>query len=861
MKIRISLIIFLFHWINYINASPTMTTLDLNKNWEFRQVGTPDWLPAQVPGTIHTDLLNNGEIEDPFFRTNEKDLQWIDKVDWEYQTTFQITEELLAKDQLELVFEGLDTYTSIFLNGNLILETDNFYIPYTVDIKPELQLGDNQLKIHFHSPIQLGLALLKNNGYALPAINDQAANGGLKEKEKVSVFTRKPGYHYGWDWGPRLVASGIWRPIKLVAWEKAKIEDLYFKQLAISEESAELEAVFEIKAKQEGYINLSVWDMGRKIAEDTVNLKPGTQKVVLPFEIDQPKLWWTKELGKPHLYQLKGQLEWSGQVLEEQESKIGLRTIKVVQTPDDKGSSFYFELNGVPVFAKGANYIPNDVFIPRVDDAKYRYIIGSAAKANMNMLRVWGGGFYEQDVFYDLCDEMGILVWQDFMFACSMYPGDAGFLEKVEAEAIYNVKRLRNHPSIAIWCGNNEIDFAWQQYKEFGGWGWKQRYGKQKRNRIWEDYERVFHELLPKVVEQWHPEIFYWPSSPMAGPREHANDKSTKGDIHYWGVWHGKEPFSAFQENIGRFMSEYGFQSFPVFESVKKYTISEDWDIESEVMAAHQRSGIGNLRIRSYMEDHFIVPERFDHLLYVGQLLQAKGIRSGIEAHRIAKPYCMGTLYWQLNDCWPVASWSSIDYYGNWKALQYQAKEAFEPVIVTGRKVKDQIEVFVVSDQLNLIDGIIRMRWIDFQGNLKWYHSTPFQVLPNTSNKVGDFPIRPLELANGLDNGVLILELLKNDSLISSKQLYLEKEKELALPENPNISYTIEKVENHFEINIVSTHLAKSIYLSVDSILGFFSNNFFDLLPNVPQKVVFEPNDERVAKIETLNIVHLVETT
>ncbi len=846
---------------SFVNAQ-TMFRKTISANWQFKGAQEKDWLPATVPGTVHTDLLANQLIGDPFYRTNEKEVQWIDKKDWEYQTQFFVEASTLSKDRVELVFEGLDTYADVYLNGQLILEADNFFVAWRVNVKPWLRSGENHLRIYFHSPIKRGLQLLKEYGFGLPAINDQSENGGLKKSQKVSVFTRKPGYHYGWDWGPRLVPSGIWRPITLEAWDTAKISDLYFHQQMVTKERALLEARFTIEATKATDLQLSVVSEGTVLAQQQFTTQVGNNQFTIPFYIAEPKRWWTRELGEPHLYRMQGQMKDGEQLLDTVEHRIGLRTIKVIREEDEKGESFYFELNGVAVFAKGANYIPNDVFIPRVSEEQYRRVINSATEANMNMLRVWGGGFYENDLFYQLCDEQGLLVWQDFMFACSMYPGHEDFLNKVKSEAVYNIRRLRNHASVALWCGNNEMDIAWSQYKEFGGWWWKQRYGRRKRKKIWQAYEKVFHDILPAAVKVHQPGIFYWPSSPYAGPGEHSFVKATKGDIHYWGVWHGKEPFIAFRENIGRFMSEYGFQSFPEFKTVQKYTIPEDWDIESEVMAAHQRSGIGNLRIRSYMEDHFRLPKKFAHLLYVGQLLQAKGMRMGIEAHRIAKPYCMGSLYWQLNDCWPVASWSSMDYYQNWKAMQYHTREAFKPLLIGAQQNKQTLDLFLVSDLLSDLEGTISLNMLSFNGDQCWSDSKSIIVQANTTTPIGQWKVSDLQKEG--DFKKVVIEVLFNygQEEPASQLIFLTKEKNLQLPKQPDIQTILTPKEDHYTLSLKTKQLAKNVFIQFADAEGFFSDNYFDLLPNREKTITFKSKDQsdRVLTIDNLEILTLADT-
>jgi len=831
----------------------------LHQNWQFQASGADSFQTAKVPGCVHLDLLDHGVIEDPFYRMNEHDQQWIDKKDWVYKTAFTVDSDLLEKDQQELIFEGLDTYADVYLNDSLILEADNFFRTWRVPVSDLLHKGPNQLRIYFHSPIKKGLELLDAHGYALPASNDQSENGEMGDK-KVSIFTRKPGYHYGWDWGPRLVTSGIWKAIRLEAWDFADLRDVYFHQDSLTKEKASLTAHVEVEAFSAKTAELAVYHENSLLQKQEITLNIGLNKAALNFSINNPQLWWTAELGEPYLYQLKAVLSVNGQEIATKAHQIGLRTIRVVQEPDSAGSSFYFELNGVPVFAKGANYIPNDIFLPRVDDHWYEKVIQAAADANMNMLRIWGGGIYEKDIFYRLCDQKGILVWQDFMFACSMYPGDETFLESVRQEAIDNVRRLRNHPSIALWCGNNEIDVAWANFEEDRGWGWKQRYEKTQREDIWEAYDKVFHQLLPEVVAEHAPGQFYWPTSPFTKPGGHASYTSTVGDMHYWGVWHGQHPFSDFYTYSARFMSEYGFQSFPEFKTVQKYTLPEDHDIESEVMASHQRSGIGNLRIRSYMADHYHVPTDFEQLLYVGQVLQAEGIKMAIEAHRTARPYCMGTLYWQLNDCWPVASWAGMDYYLNWKAMHYFVKKAFEPIIVAVKPGEDSDEIFVVSDKLEAFEADLELRWWDMEKGLLHTESRKVQVPANNSLSLG--AISETDGPAGFDahRGVLELRLMHGDTSLFSELTYFVPAKELALPADPQIQQEITQVREHLEIRLKAERLAKNVFLSFEEVDGFFSDNYFDMLPGEEVMITFKPDNGGSLTDANLKILTLVET-
>lgn len=831
--------------------------IELNKNWKLIQETTGNEYDAVVPGCVHTDLLNNNVIEDPFFRTNEKKQQWIDKEDWSYLSEFEVDEKLLTNESVELDFKGLDTYADVYLNDSLILKADNMFREWLVECKNLLKPGKNKLRIYFHSPINIGLEKLQEHGYALPASNDQSENGELGDK-KVSIFTRKAPYHYGWDWGPRFVTSGIWRPVYLKVWNKAKINNIQIVQNELDEKEAKLTGNVSINSSANQDVTIQIKNDGKVLYSEKASLKTGENSLSINYVIENPKLWWTKGLGDQHLYNISTSILVENQIIETKETTIGLRTIKLVQKPDEFGKSFYFELNGVPVFMKGANHIPNDIFLNRVTPEIYEREIKTAAESNMNMLRVWGGGIYEDDVFYDLCDKYGILVWQDFMFACSMYPGNEEILANIKQEAKDNVIRLRNHPSIALWCGNNEIDVAWSEYAD-GGWGWKQQYNDEQHKEIWTAYEKIFHEILPNAVNEYDPGKAYWPSSPMAGPKQSASYTSTSGDMHYWGVWHGKEPFSAFVEKRARFMSEYGFQSFPELSTVKKYALPEDFNIESEVMAAHQRSGIGNLRIKEYMSWYYKTPKDFENFLYVGQVLQAEGIKMGIEAHRRDMPYNMGTLYWQINDCWPVASWSSMDYYGKWKALQYFVKKAFEDVLISPFLAGDSVAIFIVSDKLENTKAKIKLELLDFEGNSVLGQTSDIEVIANSSKIYTNLPKKLLDLKMTNKNYVLLVSLYDSDKLLTSSVLYFDEIKDLALP-NVKIEHKITKTETGFTIELSTDKLAKNVYLTADEEDGFFSDNYFDLLPGRPVTIRYTTKNTSTDLEKVLKITSLVDS-
>ncbi len=808
-----------------------MTTSHLINGWEFRQAGEKEWMPATVPGTVHTDLLASGKIEDPYYRLNERQVQWIDKVDWEYQTFFTVDEKLLEKDRVVLYFKGLDTYAAVTVNGTEVLRADNMFREWEADVKSCLKPGENQLHILFSSPIKEGIRKYDASPFVIPVSgNDLAEIGEVEGGKMVSVFTRKAGYHFGWDWGPRLVTSGIWRPVILKAWDEFRITDLHFRQNSVDDRKATFTALFEIEAEEGQKARLEVLHEGKALASATADLIRGKQTCSLDFEIDNPKLWWTNGLGEPHLYTLKGQVKRAG-FHSEESKRVGVRTLELVREKDDKGTSFFFKLNGVPVFMKGANYIPNDMFLPRVTPENYRRVIETARVSNMNMLRIWGGGVYEEDLFYDLCDESGILVWQDFMFACAMFPGDSLFLENVRHEADCNVKRLRTHPSIALWCGNNEILIAWYN------WGWKraeEAKSLENADKIWKAYTDIFHTILPGVVSELDPSRSYWASSPSSGtgiPPDLVN-----GDEHYWGVWWGKEPFHTYATHIARFMSEYGFQSFPEISTVRRYALPEDYDISSDVMKSHQRSSIGNETITYYMLKEYEKPVDFESFLYVNQVLQAEGIKFGLEGHRRAMPYNMGSLYWQINDVWPVASWSSTDYYQKWKALQYYVSKGFEPLLVSPFLEGEEMKVTVVNDHLERKEGILKLRLLNFEGEALRSLETPVSIPANSSTQLFTENLEKFLAGAAPSASFLLSELTEGDRVLSSNLLFFRPFKDLEL-RDPHVEYTLEKVDNGFNLALKTDILAKNVYLQIGDEPGFFSDNFFDLVPDRPVKI------------------------
>lgn len=810
---------------------------ELNEGWKFKQARLSNWYPATVPGVVHTDLMDNKIIEDPFFRLNERGMQWIDKEDWIYQTTFQLTPEMMGRENIDLIFKGLDTYADVYLNEKKILEANNMFREWKTSIKPDLKPGENVLKIYFHSPIKVDIPKWDALPYQYEAGNDQSENGGVFNK-KVSVFARKAGYHYGWDWGPRLVTSGIWRPVYVEAWDNARINDVFIRQPEVSKSRASLIGEVEILADKEiDQANVTITEAasGRVLAGQTVSLQKGINKISLPFSIKSPKLWWSNGLGEPHLYSFRTDLTVNNQTSDAWTEEVGLRSLKIINRPDKDGKTFYVELNGIPVFAKGANYIPQDNFLPRVTPGQYEKTILDAANANMNMLRIWGGGTYESDLFYQLCDRYGILVWQDFMFACSLYPAEGELLENIRQEAIDNVKRLRNHACIALWCGNNECNDAWFN------WGWQKRYKAQNpeyEQKIWKQFNDQYNVTLPQVVEEYAPESFYWPSSPFARYDGGSDDRN--GDRHYWEVWHGKKPIEMYNKERSRFFSEYGFQSFPEFESVKRYAPrQEDWDIYSEVMMSHQRGGMhANELIETYLLNEYRKPRNFEAFLYMNHVLQGDAIKTAIEAYRRDMPYCMGTLFWQHNDCWPVASWASRDYYGRWKAQHYFARKAYRDILVSPIADEDgQLKVQIVSDRHKACNGRLEVKVMKLTGEVLNSYKRNVIVDANSSKALFSVPLD--EALKGVrKEDVFIHAVLLTDKGNSNytNNYFLVKQKEVNYPK-AQLATSVQPIEGGFEVTLSSDNFARAVFIATGDANSSFSDNYFDILPGSSVKV------------------------
>ena len=796
--------------------------LTLDHGWQFRQMTSPaadaetGWLAASVPGDIHLDLLANKKIPDPFFRDNESKLQWIENEGWEYRLKFDASRALLSHTNVDLVFDGLDASSEVYLNGAKVLIADNMFRTWRVSVKEHLHMGSNILRVVFPLPIKAAEEVAAGDPW-------QPRTGTL-----AKTYIRKAAYEYGWDWGPRLVTSGIWRPVRLEAWNQVRIADFAIRQRNVAREVAHIDAEVEVEASTAGPASVSIQysPVGKPIiVSRKVNLKTGSNLIDLPIEIVQPRLWYPAGYGEQPLYEFTARVGKGAQVSEERKVKAGLRSIELHRQLDKWGRSFELIVNGIPVFAKGADVIPFDSFPNRVTTADYRRILESARDANMNMIRHWGGGYYETDEFYQICDELGIMVWQDFMFGNDWQPGTYAFKQNIEAEADDQVRRLRNHPSIVVWCGNNETEDALN-------WGDRAKLPLDVKFQMWQDYLTEFSGILNRVVERLDAETPYWPSSPSADYEAVSANYHT-GDDHIWDVWHGRVPFSTYETHHSRFVTEYGFQSFPEMRTVEAFTQPEDrTSIFTPVMLAHQKNDEGNSIIHDYLLRDYPEPKDFASFLYVSQVLRAEGIKIGAEHFRRSRPETMGSIFWQLNDCWPVASWSSIDYYGRWKALQYYARRFYAPILVSPHLEDGSVKVYVVSDKTEAQDATLRVRLMDFDGKVLLEESLPIDVTPLASKVYLDWPLKKLTDAGATDTSrvFVVADLTAGGVSVSRNLIYLAPVKEIHLKK---ADLQVETVESSggYRIRLTSPVLARSVYLSFGNLDVKLSDNYFDLLP------------------------------
>lgn len=681
--------------------------VNLGGAWRMREADSETWHSAHVPGSVYADLMADGTMPDPFWRENELDAFERMKKDYVYQRTFTVSEAQLAHAHVELVCEGLDTLAHVSLNGRKIAFADNMHITWVWDVKEQLHAGENTLEIRFDSPI---LYCAKKAEEA-PGWESSDATPGFRHLRKAHCM-------FGWDWGPRLPDAGIWRPIFLRTWDAARLENALMLQ-------AHHDGVVDVTIRPE-IAGESAWSAEITAPDGEVIIIPETTAAEQVVRVKNPQLWWPNGLGKQPLYRVTVRLATG----DTRVWRIGLRTMTVSREKDEWGEEFCHVVNGVKVFAMGADYIPEDNILARVTPERTRRLLEDCKAANFNAIRVWGGGYYPDDAFYDICDELGLLVWQDLMYACAFYDLTPDFERSIRVETHQNVARLRHHASLALICGNNEMEMFMAGANS-----------ALINHRTWEfvptyphhitDYVKMFEYILPAIVKETAPQTYWWPASPSSGGNFDAPNDENRGDNHYWDVWHGEKPFTEYRKFFFRYASEFGFQSFPCLKSVKQFTLPDDRNIFSRVMERHQRNQAANGKILSYLSQTFRYPNSFDDLLYASQLMQAEAIRYGVEHWRRNRGRCMGAIIWQLNDLWPVASWASIDYYGRWKALHYAAKRFFAPVMISAEEEGELSQNPKINEyhpapleksfRLNVCNETLR----DMTGEVVWALRTP----------------------------------------------------------------------------------------------------------------------------------------
>ena len=798
-----------------------MFTQSLTSGWTFRQLGGEEWLPAQVPGGVHTDLLAAGKIPDPFFADNELKVMWVAETEWEYRSTFQLTPEGAAQPHLFLVADGIDTLADVYLNGQLLGKAENMFLQYRWDVTKAVKAGANELRVVFHSAVNF--CKMRNAEKPLTGPVGMTLEGG--------VFVRKAPCHFGWDWGPKLAPMGIWRDIRLEGYAQARLGDVHLRQEHGAQGVTIKAAVTpEVFGEAPLTAKMKVTAPDGQSWETSAPVKNG--RAELEVLVSNPQLWWPNGYGAQPLYDVQVTLESDGKQEDHKDYRLGLRTVELRQEPDEWGLSFGFVVNGVPVFAKGSDWIPADSFPTRMTKDSCEMLIRGAAETHQNMLRIWGGGYYEDERFYDLCDQYGILLWHDFMFACYVYPHDEeDFIANIQKEVVYNVRRLRHRACLALWCGNNEMEQGWSE------WGWGLRTDDL---HVLEKaaYEKFFYHTLPGWLEDLDTDHPYWPSSASSNtPMKNANSQE-RGDAHYWDVWHGRQPFTAYRSQYPRFMSEFGFQSFPPMETVKAYAEEKDWNITSYVMELHQRSYKGNAAMLTQMTDTFRVPKGFAEMMYMSMVLQAEGIRFGVEHWRRHKNRVGGTLYWQLNDCWPVASWSSMDYFGRWKALHYSAKKFYAPVLLSIEDTETKMDLWLTSDLTRDWQGKVRWALMTLGGEVVKSGEMEAGIAALGSKMVCTLDFQA-EVFGGGDRSrelVFVAELLQGEHMLTMQLATFAPNKHLELVD-PRLDVQVTQEGGQAVFTVAARSLARFVELKLEGADAVFSDNYFDVLPGKPVQV------------------------
>lgn len=801
-----------------------MQTCTLNGTWQLsaghRSLESVD---MQIPGTVLSGLLAAGKIKDPFYRTNEDATRALFWKDYVFTRTFDVDEELLAQQHIVLVCEGLDTLAEISINGTFLAKTDNMHRTWKFQAKKLLHPGKNEIQIVFRSVLRF----IEDYPYEAHKKINYIPCGSMKGNQLL----RKAHSMFGWDWGPQTIDAGIFRDIYLQGYSHARIEDIRIHQQHTKNVSVQTSITLsESVPGQKLCVELS--EDGADKPLQTKLCKTNADGVAaVDFVIENPKLWWPNDYGDQPLYIVRTTLlDEDGTSLESITRRIGLRTLTISQEKDEWGNEFAFCVNGVKIFTRGGNYIPDDCLYTRITEKKLDYILESCRRAHFNCVRVWGGGYYPSDAFYDLCDEKGLIVWQDLMYACNVYDVTDAFAENCRQETYDNVRRLRHHASLGLWCGNNEIESAWDHWGDF----------QKETPYLRADYIRLFEEVLPKAVQEADGETFYWHSSPSSGGCFDNPDDANRGDTHYWDVWHGQKPFTDYRKYFFRFCSEFGFQSFPCAKTVNSFTLEDDRNIFSRVMESHQKNDAANGKMLYYLSENLRYPKDLTHLLYASQVLQGMAIKYGVDHWRRNRGRCMGTLYWQINDDWPAPSWSSIDYFGRWKALHYMAQKFYAPHAVSMTLEDHRCHVYFSNESFETTEYSLTLSIRDLSGNVLETYETK-----GNSPAFSAIETAVVDICSWEDQkDDIFLE-----AVIHTKDQKVLKDVETLVPykylnlKSPVISTEAEETNDAFILHISSDCFAPFVALDFDDADVIFSDNFFHLTDKTVQDIIVKKED------------------
>jgi len=788
--------------------------------WEFYHPIKKEWYSFGKAGSIQEKLIASGELPDPFYGENEKEFQWIEEYVWQFRSTFYLTEKEAIAESLILNFPNIDTYGAVEINGTSLGNTVNFFHPYNFEIKSLVHAGYNTVTVSITPPVLFHKTRYEQEDFHYPAPNDPA-------KIKAAPLSRKPQYQFGWDWTLRMNTIGFSKPIQIVPSRTNAIQSCVVNTLYQASNTATLLYILETKSPlKEGSISSTLFGKHALLVDSLTD-----NHFQFDFQMENPKLWWPVGFGDAYLYRDTIRLlDAKGEVLDQYVIDFGIRTAQLVQTKDEWGTSYEFHVNDLPIFCKGANYIPQSVFPAAVKDAEIIETIDQMLDANFNMVRIWGGGYYPDDIFYKTCDQKGIMVWQDLMFACAMYPGDEAFLNNVEEELNYQIPRISAHPSVILINGNNEVDVAWKN------WGFQLQYALNEKNQkvIEKAYDDLFHTLANKVISKWTT-TSYIHTSPLSnwGKDEYYNE----GSQHYWGVWHGSDPMSDLVKNIGRFNAEYGFQSFPEYSALTTFSDKKEWSLNSKVMKHHQKSYVGNGMIEKHAKLLYGPTDNFEEFVYRSQLTQAYAISSAIQAHRLDAPRCMGSLYWQLNDCWPAPTWSSIDYFGNWKALHYAVRDDFRPLTVLKKSdAKGNVQLFLKSDDPKCVEKATQV-------NIDVY-SLDGKLVSSKMEKIGIAYQEQITLGVFKQQNQLVkvrVNAFERTFLISQQKSFQKNKKDAAVVPVQIQLKEVDSVNKTAIIEIQNTQFLADFWLYSMQLGVRFDNNFIQLLPGTHSiKISFE---------------------